>query len=380
MKKLLLLLVVLSILVSLVGCGPKSGIGEVPGKEPSDGAPSGVASDTSKINGAELSEFSIVYSASADDYTKRAAEYINKEVKERTGLELPLVDDTTPATAHEIVVGETNRNISRRLSHKGELAEFSVLARGGSVAMEADCFVIAAAAYFFVSSYVPSDNFAASVPEKTCAHMPVAKPAKNFIILIGDGMGVYQTRLFEVMENDVEYGDGEDIFYGYYLPYYAYSRTNSLSGVTDSAAGGTALSTGYKTINGYVGQNSKHEPLTSITELAASIGKSTAVMSTEDSTGATPASFSAHADDRDHEADIEADQALMKESLGTIINCGYNQYHKYGVAQIEARVTETLDLLDDNDAGFFLMYEEAHIDKHSHNNNMENTFEAGVSV
>ena len=187
-------------------------------------------------------------------------------------------------------------------------------------------------------------------------------------------MGLYQTLLFDILDNTAEYGDGEEIFYGYLLPYCSLARTKSLSGTTDSAAAGTALSSGYKTMNGYIGQDSEHREVTSITELAAALGKSTAVMSTEKSTGATPAAFSAHANDRDEKDDITADQSALTESLGTIIKCGYNKYTASDVDKIEEYITSTLDLLDNDEDGFFLMYEEAYIDKHCHNGDMENAF------
>jgi alkaline phosphatase len=46
------------------------------------------------------------------------------------------------------------------------------------------------------------------------------------------------------------------------------------------------------------------------------------------------------------------------------------------MTSIEAAVTSTLDALDDDEDGFFLMYEEAYIDKHCHSNNLPKTFYA----
>ena len=107
----------------------------------------------------------------------------------------------------------------------------------------------------FVDTYVKWGDFEATVPNTVTVAEPIVKEAKNFIVMIGDGMGVNQTLLFDYMENNVEYSDGEDMFYGYYLPYIGTSRTQSLSGITDSAAGGTALATGYKTYNKFIGRD-----------------------------------------------------------------------------------------------------------------------------
>ncbi len=331
----------------------------------------------SALNGVELEKFAIIYSEEDHDYSKRAAEYIKAEVLERTGLELALCKDTDEATAeYEIVVGETSREISTRLDADTQNVQFAILAEEKQIALEGDYFIIAAAAYFFVDTYVPADDYYATIPEGVSIHEPIQEKAENFIILIGDGMGVRHTRIFEKMNNKLPFGDKESMFYGYYLPNQGFSRTDSLDGTTDSAAGGTALSSGLKTHNYYVGQNKDHETVQSITELAASLGKSTAVMSTEVSTGATPASFSAHANDRNDADEILADQAALTAQYGTIVNCGFGDV--YDVTDIEAAITSTLDALDNDEDGFFLMYEEAYIDKNSHSKLLPKTFYAVV--
>ncbi len=356
MKKLLTLLLALSVIIALFACKKH---------EPS----------YSFINGTNLENFSIVYSESDHDYSKRAAEYIHGEILSRTGLDLPLVLDSEAAGANEIVVGNTSRAISGSLDADTEGLEFAILAEGGSVALEGDYFVIAAAAYYFIETYVPCDDFHATVSTDMTVREPIVEEAKNYIMLIGDGMGVYQTRLFDYLENTAEYSDGEDIFYGYMLPYKGFSRTASLSGITDSAAGGTALSSGIKTLNAYVGLDKDGNEVQSLTELYASLGMATAVMSTERKTGATPSSFSAHTYDRDETSEIVADQIALTQQYGTLIECGYDYYTaKYMKSSIEKRITETLDKLSADEDGFFLMYEEAHIDKHSHNNDIDKTY------
>ena len=141
---------------------------------------------------------------------------------------------------------------------------------------------------------------------------------------------------------------------------------------------GTALATGYKTNNRYVGKDSNLNDVQSLTELAGSLGKATAVMSTEVQTGATPSAFSAHADDRDNKSDISASQAELTAKYGTIINCGYNHYDASGVNNLKNNVSLTLDKLSKNENGFFMMYEEAYIDKHCEKNDLESTFDALV--
>ena len=364
MKKIVCLTLILAIIASLVSCDFGSG-----------------AKGKNTINGEKLTDYSIVYSDEDLDYSKRAAEYIQSQILARTNIELSVIEDSEEAISkNEIVVGNTDRAISKKLDAKTEGLEFAILAEGGDVALEGEYFIIAAAAYFFIETYVPETDFAATVPEQTAVHSPIVKEAKNFILLIGDGMGENHTKSFEYIDTEVEYSDGEDIFYGYYLPYHGYSRTNSLSGVTDSAAGGTALSCGWKTYNGYVGRDKDMKDIKSLTELAYELNMAGGVMSTEVKTGATPASFSAHADARTDNAEIILSQAQSIATYGTVINCGTRDFDdKRSVDNIiEKNIVDTLTKLNANENGFFLMYEEAYIDKHSHNNELDKMYNAVV--
>ena len=353
MKRLLYILIALTALLSLSACSKPS----VP-----------------MLNGVEISEYSIVYDKEGLDYNKRAAEYIRDTILERSGVELSIIDDAEPAGEYEIVVGQTERAISAELDAETEGLEFAIMAKGGSIALEGEYFVIAAAAYYFMDTYTLDGDYVGTIPEGVSIHEPIAKSADNLIMLIGDGMGVYQTLLYDYLTDTSDYSDGEDFFYGYALPYHGFSMTASLSGVTDSAAGGTALATGYKTYNDYVGIDRDKNELKSLTELAAELGKATAVMSTENRTGATPSTFSAHTDSRDNTSDILKDQVALTQKYGTVIECGYDYYTASYIEVIEEYITKTLDTLDDDNDGFFLMYEEAHIDKKSHKGNMEGTF------
>lgn len=334
------------------------------------------------INGIEISEFTIVYSATALDYTERAAIYIRDQIELLTGITLEVLTDEAQATAleHEIVVGETNRAISASLDAETEGLSFALMADDNHVAMEGDYFVIAAAAFYFIDTYIDDEPFAAEIAKEISVCEPIVREAKNFIFLIGDGMGVNQTRLFESLSADDigAYSDGEGAFYGYMLPYIGSSRTNSLSGTTDSAAGGTALSTGFKTLNGHVGKDQDLNDVKSLTEFAIELGKSTAVITTETKTGATPAAFSAHAKDRDDTADILACQQMLMTEHGTHILGGYgNQYSERIINKVvEKDLENTLNALSADEDGFFMMYEEAYIDKHSHSGELENTFRA----
>ena len=336
-------------------------------------------SSSSTLNGTSLSAFSIVYADESYGYNQRAAEYIQSQIKARTGLTLPVLKDSDAAQGdNEILVGDTSRETSSRIEPVANSVQFNILAEGTRIALEGEYFVIAAAAYYFVHTYIPENNYNAQIPTEVTTHDPIVEEADNYILMIGDGMGPNQTLMFDYLENDKDFGHGEDIFFGYYLPYMGYSITNSLTGTTDSAAGGTALACGIKTNNYYVGQDKDHNPVQSLTELAATLGMATAVMSTAAATDATPAAFSSHADDREMDAYITMSQRETVEKYGTIIECNFNFFNVNGVNRICEKVTNNLNILGADPDGFFMMYEEAHIDKNNHLNNLDATFESVI--
>ncbi len=328
------------------------------------------------LNGTPIEDYTIVYDASQPDYNFRAAQYIQSQILERTGKELPVCTASSGTYEHEILVGKTDRALSVDLTSRSRDMEFYFKADSNHIAMNGDYFIIAAAAYYFVETYIPGKSFSSTIPtDEIVVAQPITEKATNFIFLIGDGMGFNQTLMFDYMQpsDDVEFHDGEDIFYGYYLPYQGQAHTDSLSGTTDSAAGATALACGYKTINGYVGRDRDLNDIQSLTELAASLGKATAVMSTDLQTGATPAGFSAHANDRGDSKDILDCQVKLMQKLDTMIRCDLNSTRSY-----QEEITDVLYEMDMSENGFFLMYEEGHIDKFSHSNDAEGTFDCVV--
>ena len=329
------------------------------------------------LNGWAISDFTIVYSEDQPDYTARAAAWLKDTIQAKTGVELKITttEQQKEPLAHEIVVGETDRDISKALDAKSEGFACSYLARRGHVAMEGNAFAIAAAAYRFAEDYLDGTR----VPAEITVAEPITASPKNFIVMIGDGMGQNQTKLFEAFKDNraVDYTDGEDAFYGLLFPNKGLAITNNVKGsTTDSAASATALATGIKTTNGRIGRNEADEDLLSITELAASRGMATAVMSTELSSGATPSGFSAHATDRGDTEDILASQKALQDKYGTIISCDYNVYTAKELETLENAVKQNLKTLFADPDGSFMMYEEAYIDKHCHNNKLTEAFRA----
>lgn len=236
---------------------------------------------------------------------------------------------------------------------------------------------------------------------------------KNVIYLIGDGMGFNHLEKSKVERNISLALDTFSVK--------GSSMTRSYtSSVTDSAAGGTALATGVRTYNSAIGvyftdaQAVVSYPK-NITELCLERGMLTGVITTDLTSGATPATFSAHESDRGNKEEITADQlksginliwgasnGLVTESIANAN--GYTFVETYSemmalpegsssfacfsndlwtlkqsdenTPNLEQMAKKAIDLLDDTDEGFFLMIEGAHIDKHSHANKDESMTEA----
>ena len=326
-------------------------------------------------NGVSIKDYQIVYDHEGLDYNARAAEYIRAAIQSVTGFSPAVVDDSAEKKDREIVVGETSRDISKELNREMPGVQFSMLTKDGSVALEGNYFVIAAAAYYFVDTYVKAGDV--TIENQVLVREPIQKTAKNVILLIGDGMGPVQTKLFDYVADTSGFSDGESLFYGYMLPNYTEVQTKSYSGTTDSAAAGTALATGYKTSNRHLGVDINNNELKSITELAMELGKATAIMSTDGRDGATPAAFTTHVEDRGSSTEIKAQQMDLVNSTSILINCGFESFAPNTVKNsIDKQIDATLNRAKTDTDGLFLMYEEAHIDKFCDDPDLEGAFKA----
>ena len=131
---------------------------------------------------------------------------------------------------------------------------------------------------------------------------------KNIIFMIGDGMGpnyLAAYRYFKHGDGVVDSVSGT-IFDEHWVGV-AKTYPHDETVVTDSAASGTALSTGIKTYNGAVGVGTDHQSLSTWFELAKREGKSTGLAVSSPITHATPASFYAHQKTRNPQEPIADD-------------------------------------------------------------------------
>ncbi len=127
------------------------------------------------------------------------------------------------------------------------------------------------------------------------------KPARNVILLIGDGMGDSEITAAR------NYAEGAGGFFkgidalpltGQYTHYSLDKKTHKPDYVTDSAASATAWSTGVKTYNGALGVDVNGKANTTILELAKAAGKATGNVSTAEIQDATPAALISHVTSR----------------------------------------------------------------------------------
>ena len=147
-------------------------------------------------------------------------------------------------------------------------------------------------------------TLACTASDHPASKAETGKPT-NIIFLIGDGMGLSE------VSTGFYFGDQPSVFIRFRE--IGLQQTSSASHkVTDSAASGTALSTGTLTYNGAIGVDTAGATLKNITEYVSSLGWSTGVVSTSTISHATPASFYAHAEQRTMEEEI-ASQLLLSD-------------------------------------------------------------------
>ena len=235
---------------------------------------------------------------------------------------------------------------------------------------------------------------------------------KNVILMIGDGMSFNNLEATKSLKTN-----------GYLametMPVHAKSDIDSFAiPFTDSAAGGSALSTGMRIWSNSVAvfpflpyaPNDISVPIT-LCELAKANGMAAGVVTTDQTSGATPSAFSAHTISRENEEDISTDQLISGLDLiwggesdsineeNTVANgftyidsetdmnaltAGSRSFaqfsfddmkyctNKHDTPTIEEMTSKAIEILSADEDGFFLMVEGACIDKHSHNNDIDN--------
>jgi len=229
-----------------------------------------------------------------------------------------------------------------------------------------------------------------------------SKKIKNVIYMIGDGMGenhIIAAELYKGKKLNIQKIKNK-----------SYVVTDSLSGLTDSAAAATALATGYKTNNGVIGKDIYGNNIENLIEYTNRMGMKTGIVCTQILNHATPAGFSVHNDNRNNYDEISLSQ--IKSCVDLMLGGGRIYFRKYQTEMIENNFNwvnnlyelrtvdksnkvigtfgensisleiQRVSLADltkeaisrlDNSNGFFLMIEGSDIDTYSHQGNLSKT-------
>lgn len=227
------------------------------------------------------------------------------------------------------------------------------------------------------------------------------KPVKNIILLIGDGTGLAQLY--------AGYTANKGVLNVFNMRHTGLSKTSSYdSYVTDSAPGSTALSSGVKTNNRWIGVDHTGKALPLLPDILQQRKMKIGIVTSGDITDATPADFYAHQPERSYSAEILNDLAAsnidiimgdnspkMTENIAAVLRKKFRLISAIdsvkGGANIKWMVTEkkaglsilegrgdwlqkafdkATDLLSENKSGFFLMLEGAQVDYGGHYNKL----------
>jgi alkaline phosphatase len=235
--------------------------------------------------------------------------------------------------------------------------------------------------------------------------------SRNVILIIGDGMGPEQVKA----AGFYKYGETGSLSFEKF-PYRTEMSTHSLSLLpTDSAASATAMATGHRVFNKVLSLQipGSKAPMKTILEIAAENGKKTGLVTTAFVTHATPAAFASHINNRKKYDEIglqylnlsrpnvlfgggteslslnEAQKAGYKtiSDLGELNNLndresnyymgyfgsGYMPYMYDGTGdlpELSDMALKAIDILEEDEDGFFLMIEAGRIDHAGHDNDL----------
>ncbi len=176
----------------------------------------------------------------------------------------------------------------------------------------------------------------------TFAQEPQQRP-KNIILMIGDGMGLNYVATNVIRNENSPFKRFNTI---------GLSITASVDSlITDSAAGATAMATGYRTKNTYIAEDTTSLPLYTFFEHANLLGLSTGVVVTDEISGATPSAFLVHEQSRYRREEITND--LLNCEVNVVIGGG----RKYFVPESEGGTrTDGKNLIKDMELKGYKFY------------------------
>lgn len=225
------------------------------------------------------------------------------------------------------------------------------------------------------------------------------EPIRNIVLIIGDGMGLQHINAGQLY-------DGKTYAFTTWPMVRVNTQALDANGelstdFPDSTAAATAMATGVLTANEFVGRSIDGTDLQTILDVASAMGKSTGMVTTDFLFNGTPAGYTAHANSRNDripilETQLDSGVNLLCGAVNESCTIMAQQIREKGYAYCEdfTKLSDTfhsdkaywqLDLwsneatlglpevslealryLDQDENGFVLVIEQAHIDKYCH--------------
>ena len=184
--------------------------------------------------------------------------------------------------------------------------------------------------------------------------------AKYVFFFIGDGMGVNQVNATETYKAAIEGRIGTEPLLFASFPYGGLVTTfSATNGVTDSAAAGTALATGRKTMNGALGVLADlTTPITSIAAWAHDAGAAVGISTSVSVDHATPGAFYAHQAKRGSYNAIGKD--LVKSDYDFFAGSDFQQPRAKGAAETDSSLYDLCQAAGYTVARGYRQYQKQH--------------------
>lgn len=345
MKKILSVLLVLAIIFSLAGCG-------------GDQTPS-VTDTTVYLNGVALEEYYIVIPDKNDAFGNYAANILLNYINDILGIEITMITERAAEKDHEILIGNTSRDESKEaLELEIGSDEYFVYTKNNKVIVCGSDFYIGGGVGTLINEYINVGDKNNKLPDSPTPEKVEFKDPDSVILMISDGCG----------PNHIEAAKGQTIeeYIPEKFPNITLVNTNNFQGgTTDSAASATAMSTGVKTTNGFLGKDHTGKNLKNMTELVHSKGGKVALLTSDGITGATPSAFAVHVDDR-------GNTDAINTQYDSLIATGKLQYAEGSLGDNLRKRSEQVICDISLDGGiFFTMIEETNTDSGGHSNDIE---------
>lgn len=347
MKKFLSVLLILIIVVSLIGCGGNGTTSDIPSID-----------STVYLNGVALSEYHIESPDKNDPFAMGAAEILSNYINKVFGIKIDIMEQRHSGKEYSIIIGnsrldEESDDILLSIGND----EYFVFAKDGDIIIGGTDFYIGGGIGELIRDYITVGDKSKLLPETATPKKVEFQTPDSVILMISDGCGI----------NHIESAKGVTIdrYTPEMFPNITLVCTNNATGnTTDSAASGTAMATGVKTTNGFLGMDPYEKKLKNMTELVSEKGGKVALLTSDGITGATPSAFAVHVNDRGNTDAIKSQYENLKSR-------GKLQYAEGSLGDnlLKTSINAICDISLDGSI-FFTMIEETNTDAGGHSNNI----------